>query len=131
MEHNPSVGLVGERLAAEFLKKKGYRVLDRNYRRPWGEIDIIARALDGTLVFVEVKTLRRPLDKEGLLPEDNVTAAKLMKLRRTGQLYAAGNKELVADSRGWRIDLVAVELRNALPPQEGRKEHDIRHYENI
>ena len=49
------VGSKGEVLAAEFLKDKGYRIIERNYKTPVGELDIIAK--DGeTLVFIEVKT---------------------------------------------------------------------------
>lgn len=50
-----SLGKEGERLAKEFLKKKGYSILQEYYRTPFGEIDIIAKEKD-VLVFVEVKT---------------------------------------------------------------------------
>lgn len=50
-----TLGKKGERIAKEFLKKKGYSILKENYRTPFGEIDIIAREKD-VLVFVEVKT---------------------------------------------------------------------------
>ncbi len=50
-----TLGKEGERIAKEFLKKKGYSILKENYRTPLGEIDIIAREKD-VLVFVEVKT---------------------------------------------------------------------------
>ncbi len=49
------VGILGEKLAKDFLKKKGYRITDTNYRSPQGEIDIIARHGD-SLVFIEVRT---------------------------------------------------------------------------
>ncbi|HID55979.1 TPA: YraN family protein, partial [Candidatus Poribacteria bacterium] len=49
------IGLLGEEIAADFLRRKGYRLLERNIRIGRGEIDLVA--LDGeTLVFVEVKT---------------------------------------------------------------------------
>lgn len=50
-----SLGKEGERLAKEFLKKKGYSILPEYYRTPFGDIDIIAKEKD-VLVFVEVKT---------------------------------------------------------------------------
>ncbi len=58
---NPTA-IIGENAAAEFLKKKGYVILERNFRKGYGEIDIIA-VKKGTLVFVEVKT--RSSDKFG------------------------------------------------------------------
>ena len=50
-----SLGKAGEELALTFLQGRGYKILARNYRKPFGEVDIIADD-DGTLVFVEVKT---------------------------------------------------------------------------
>ena len=48
------IGRIGEQIAAEFLESKGFKVLERNYRKPWGEIDIIAEK-DKTVRFVEGK----------------------------------------------------------------------------
>jgi putative endonuclease len=120
---NISIGKLGEDLACEYLANKGHRILQRNYRKPWGEIDIVARAKDNTLVFVEVKALVGG-EKIGLTPEDNLTAAKLMKLRRTCAAFVAKNPDLVNEKRGWRIDLVAITLNSETKPE-------IRHYENI
>ena len=55
MDNRRSLGNRGEDLAAAALKKQGYKVLERNYRTPLGEIDLIARH-QGVLVFIEVKT---------------------------------------------------------------------------
>ncbi len=57
------VGKLGEELTARFLMKRGYRIRDRNYRRPWGELDIIAERKD-KIHFVEVKTLLRDVSDE-------------------------------------------------------------------
>lgn len=92
--------------------RSGHIVLKRNYRKPWGEIDIVARALDGTLVFFEVKTLQRK-DQQSLLPEDNLTAAKLKKLRRVCEEFTLKNPDLVNEKKGWRIDLIAIEASDA------------------
>lgn len=119
MKNNEKVGKKGESDAAQYLKKKGYRLLDFNYRQPWGELDIIAQAPDRTLVFVEVKTI----GSGPFSPEENLTRAKLKKLQRTASLYANANEHLVDDSKGWRIDLVAIAVDG--------KTLDIRHYENI
>ena len=52
------VGQIGEDIACQFLERKGFKVLERNYRKPWGEIDIIAEK-DGIVRFVEVKAFSR------------------------------------------------------------------------
>jgi len=54
-DQKPSIGKLGENLAANFLEKKGYTIVERNYRFSHGEIDIIAEK-DGMLIFTEVKT---------------------------------------------------------------------------
>ena len=121
MQSNESVGEIGEDLAVSFLKKNGHVVLDRNKRMPGGEIDIVARAPTGELVFVEVKTLAD--ESAGRLsPEDEVSSAKLTKMRRVAGLYANAHPKLVREDRGWRIDVIAVVLTD--PPK-------MRHYENV
>ena len=118
-----SLGQIGENLACEYLVNKRYKVIERNYRTKWDEIDIICKAKDETLVFVEVKTLQG--NPGGLMPEDNLTAAKYRKISRACQVFAAKGGDLVKENKGWRIDLVAVSLDN-----EG-KTKEIRHYENV
>jgi putative endonuclease len=108
----------GEEGAARYLTSNGYRILTRNYRKPWGELDIIAQAKDGTLVFVEVKAMR----KGELTPEHNMTPSKIMKTKRAAHAYANTHPKL--STRGWRIDVIAVDLEN-------KGVGDIRHYENI
>ena len=58
MNNNKNIGEIGENLACWFLLKNKYKILFRNYREKFDEIDIIARSFDGVLVFVEVKTLK-------------------------------------------------------------------------
>jgi len=126
MTYKSQLGQFGENLACEYLIKKGYKIIERNARQKWGELDIVAKAADRTLVFVEVKTLRRgsgQAPEESLQPEDELTQPKLIKLQRTASLYAGHNSELVDDERGWRIDLLAILI-------SGEKQ-DIKHYENI
>jgi putative endonuclease len=97
------LGAAGEKLAKEFLKKKGYKICEANYRCREGEIDIIAREKD-CLVFVEVRT------KTGLgfgSPEESVTSAKKEKLIASALTYMAQHQDL---PESWRIDFVAVEL---------------------
>ena len=126
---NISTGKIGEDLACEYLIGKGYRILKRNYWKPWGEIDIIAVAKTNTLVFVEVKALKEN-SFAGLLPEDNLTSSKLKKLQRTCQGFVAENPGLVRGDRGWQIDLVAVKIP-AIADRPALKNCEINHYENI
>ncbi len=77
------LGIKGEDLAVEFLKKKGYKILSRNYKTPLGEIDIVAEDRE-TLVFVEVKTRA---DNSFGLPFEAVNRKKREKLRRVALYY--------------------------------------------
>lgn len=101
MRAKDAVGRYGERVVAKLLVERGWVVLERNWRGPAGELDIVA--LDGdVLVVVEVKT--RTGDGFGH-PAEAVTPAKLARLRRlAGQWLAAHDVR----ARGVRIDVVAV-----------------------
>lgn len=123
MTQKSETGKLGEDLACNFLIGKRFKIICRNYRKPWGEIDIIAKDPDGTLVFVEVKCVRCNSANTVLQPEDNLTGAKLKKLQRTAELFVGSNEKLVDESRGWRIDLVAITLSG--------NDCRIQHYENI
>jgi putative endonuclease len=77
-----SLGQRGEELASKYLRSKGFKILQRNFVTPLGEIDIVAR--DGnTLVFVEVKT--RMQDEP--TPEEQVNRHKQHQLSRVGKFY--------------------------------------------
>jgi putative endonuclease len=98
-----SIGRRGEDEAARFLESRGYKVLDRNYRCRYGEIDIVAR--DGkTVVFVEVKT--RGSDRFGT-PADSVDARKQKKILLTSQFYIESNRLFDSDLR---FDVVGIEM---------------------
>lgn len=95
------LGSRGERIAARYLRRKGHRVLARNYETPRGEIDLIT--LDGDqVVFVEVKTRRRD-DLQDLL--DTVMPAKWRSVERAARFYLGrhGDSHTV-----YRFDLVTV-----------------------
>ncbi|MBI4034238.1 MAG: YraN family protein [Candidatus Brennerbacteria bacterium] len=121
MTQKSELGKWGEDRACEYLVDKGFRILDRNYKRPWGELDIVAMAPDRTLVFVEVKTMGYSFG--GLEPEHHMTAEKMRRFKRVASLYAGRHQDLVADKKGWRLDLLAL--------TEIGENFDIRHYENI
>ncbi|KKQ34149.1 MAG: hypothetical protein US51_C0051G0007 [Microgenomates group bacterium GW2011_GWA2_37_6] len=99
---NP-IAIRGEDLATKFLKGKGYKIIDRNFRKGYGEIDIIA--IQGrTLVFVEVKTRTGNLYGS---PLEQISSFKLRSLVRTAQFYKLTNPKL-PDSL--RIDAISVLL---------------------
>lgn len=172
MTQKSETGKLGEDIACEYLLNKSFTVIERNYRKPWGELDIIAKDPKGVLVFVEVKTIHaksappamrtHPYEKfeqynidqyapnsllrairqygnaamlkkmrqkvswkesTQILPEENLTVAKLKKLKRTAQLYANQKSDLVNDEKGYRIDLLAITIN-----EDG---HSIKHFENI
>ncbi len=104
------LGKRGEDLAASYLKKKGYSIVTRNYRKRFGEVDIIARDGD-TLVFVEVKT--RSSQRFG-------TGAEAVDLRKQQQLSRIAQDYLVSRQVEYhqaRFDVIAVALANPQQPQ--------------
>ena len=104
------LGKMGEQLAFQFLSKRGYKIIDRNFRIRGGEIDIIAIEKN-TLVIVEVKT--RTSHKFGL-PEESVTTYKLSFLARAAKFYRSSRKNLPLAER---IDVVAVDFASSDNPQ--------------
>jgi len=96
-------GILGEKLAKDFLKKRGYRILETNYRCPQGEIDIVAKHKDW-LVFIEVRAKK---SSEFGSPEESITPTKRERMRATAAYYQQTHSKLPPL---WRIDVVAVEL---------------------
>ncbi len=102
--------MIGEEVAAEYLERLGYRILERNYLRPWGEIDIVATKND-IVHFVEVKAISREnrsdISREmSHQPEDLVDVRKLRKVARTAEMYMASKR----DTREYQVDVVGVIL---------------------
>lgn len=95
------VGKGGEEIAAQFLLRKGYKIITMNYQKKWGEIDIIGEK-DGTVRFVEVKTVSR--ESQGYRPEELLHVTKLRKVARTAALYMEETK----DNREFQVDAVTV-----------------------
>jgi len=126
MNRKTELGKIGEDLACGYLVEKGYKIIERNWKKPWGELDIIARGPDKTLVFVEVKTMKH--FTSGIKPEDQMTAAKLGKVRRAASLYAGSGRTTVS-KRGWRIDALALTVN--LKEDGEYTLASIAHYENI
>jgi putative endonuclease len=97
------LGQLGEQMAADRLTGLGYQIVERNYRCPAGEIDLVARR-DDRWVFVEVRTRRG--DRFGS-PEESVTPRKRLHLLASAQHYLQDHDALDSD---WRIDAVAIVL---------------------
>ncbi len=115
MAHNQTIGRWGEEIAATFLQKRGYEILDKNARTPYGEIDLVAR-FGGATVFVEVKT--RTTRSFGL-PEEAITPRKQAHLLAATEHYATTHH---IDS--WQVDVIAIEGKPG-------KEPSIEHFENV
>lgn len=122
-----SVGQTGEELACKHLESLRFEILERNIREKFGEIDILAKTLDGRLHFVEVKTISAGYaGASGMTPEDNLSAQKLTKMKKMAEWYANAHPELFGD-KGWQIDLVAISMG---VPGRGEKS-DIKFYPSI
>ncbi len=103
-----SLGKAGEDLAERYLKRQGYAVVERNYRCPLGEIDLIA-VNKQAVVFVEVKTRR--VDTSGA-PLESVNAIKQRRLKRAALHYL--NKHRLHD-RDVQFDVVGISLGSNPP----------------
>lgn len=98
-------GDTGEKIAADFLAGNGYKILEKNFRCRYGEIDIIATKAD-RIVFFEVRT------KKSLaygMPEESITRAKQNKLIVTAQTYLKRYGDSMPD---WRIDVIAIVMNS-------------------
>jgi putative endonuclease len=126
------IGELGEDVACKYISKKGFSILERNYTKKWGEIDIIAERND-VLYFIEVKSRsvsslelssRMFDDKESdrTRPEDNMHLWKLKRLARTIETYLIHHR---IGNKTWQFDLLIVYL-----DLEQRKAR-IRKIENI
>ncbi len=107
-DERKSLGKAGEDLAERYLKRQGYAIVERNYRCPLGEIDLIALN-KRVVVFVEVKTRR--VDTSGA-PLESVNAVKQRRLKRTALHYL--NKHRLHD-RDVQFDVVGISLRSDPP----------------
>ena len=95
------LGAAGEADAVDHLRRAGYRILERNLRSRFGELDIVAQDGD-CLVFVEVRTRR----SRAMAPEESITPAKGRRLAGLGMRYL---QEHGLEEADWRIDVIAIE----------------------
>jgi len=117
------IGQIGENTACKFLKKQGFVIKDRNYRKKWGEIDIITQK-DNILHFIEVKSVTCEMEYKPktdlknksvwltsynwFRPEENIHPWKQKRLARTIQTYLLEKK--IPEDMEWQVDIMAVFL---------------------
>ena len=118
------IGKIGEDFACDYLRKAGFSIVDRNYLRKWGEIDVVAKKVSN-LHFVEVKTVSRDtlwnnIAKNGdniqnvthetdtYRPEDNIHPWKLQRMSRVIQSYLLDKN--VSDETNWQFDVITIYL---------------------
>ncbi len=112
---------MGEEIACRLIEKKGYRIVETNFRTRFGELDIIA-SKDNFLVFVEVKL---KVGTDFGLPEEMINQAKLLQVRKTAEVYLQQNPAVANSFTQYRIDAVCIVL------DENNTVKEARHYENI
>ncbi|MCW9054527.1 MAG: YraN family protein [Candidatus Pacebacteria bacterium] len=124
---NQRIGRIGENVACTFLMKRGFKIVERNHWRKWGEIDIVAKK-QGRLYFVEVKTTAfpgirsvSPETLDGYQPEEKVHPQKLKRMSRVIQTYLLEKKY----EGEWQFDVLVVFL------DEKRREAKCRYIENV
>ena len=110
--NNINIGKLGEDLACKYLKDRDFKIIERNYRKRYGEIDIIAEDSVGTVRFVEVKTvshetrdvLNREVIRETWRPEERVDDRKLHQIHKAVQTWLA-----IHNYQGdFQIDILAL-----------------------
>jgi len=124
------IGTIGEKIAENYLKKKGYKILEKNYRLKFsngplfGEIDIIAKEKD-VIHFVEVKTLTESLSqlKKMPAPEEKVNYFKKKKIIKTAENWLTTRK--IPLNSKWQIDVISIRINWQ------NKKAEIRHFPNV
>ena len=114
-----NIGKLGEDVAVKYLGNHGYKILERNYRKPWGEIDIVAQQSD-ELVFVEVKTQNQEFEWR---PEENVTRHKKRQLSKIINTYLKEHR--VYSEIDFRVDVLGIIINDKT------KIAQIEHIQNI
>lgn len=92
-DKNIKVDKFGENISAIYLKMNNYRIICRNYRKKFGEIDIIAINKSGLLVFFEVKTILS--GNKDFHPEYNFTTYKYIKVKKMCEFFVRDNPQLI------------------------------------
>ncbi len=123
--HKQKIGKIGEDIACKFLLKHKFTIVERNYWKKWGEIDVIVKK-DRLVHFVEVKTVSHLPSKNKIdkyRPEENIHPRKLKRLSRTIQTYLL--EKDISGNDDWQFDAVIVFL------DQKTKKARVRYLENI
>jgi putative endonuclease len=116
-KRNIALGRWGEKIAHDYLVGRGYKVIERNFRTEFGEIDLITER-DGVTVFVEVKT--RSGEQYGN-PEEAITPEKTLHMVESAQAFIQNSSGLIKE---WRIDVIAIRRGSS------EQSPEITHFEN-
>ena len=103
MGRKNSVGATGETIASAYLKKKGYKIIETNFRTPLGELDLVTR-FKSIIVFVEVKTRSSYYFGPPYLSVTNIKQRHVIK----SALFYLKSHNLI--DANWRIDIVSINL---------------------
>lgn len=114
------LGFFAEEYAARYLKSKQYRVVAHNYRKPWGEVDVIVEK-EGIVIFVEVKANRKEI--AGFEPELRVSPDKRHRMIRIARTFLVDHN--FPDDQPWQMDIIAITF------VKERGIAKVRHYKNI
>lgn len=114
---NKTLGKLGEDMAADFLRKRGYKILDQNNSTKWGELDLIVTK-NNILIFVEVKL--KTTEDFGA-PEEMIGRNKLAQVKRTAEMYLLNNRDIANKFNRYQIDAICIV----------EETNRITHYENI
>ena len=104
--NSSKIGDIAENAVERYVKERGWKILARNWQKPWGEIDIVAKNKK-KIIFIEVKALDEKF-KGAFRPEEHFTRRKIEKLKRTCHSYLLENK--YPQDTEYRIDLAAVDM---------------------
>jgi len=115
------LGFLGENIAGRFLESRGYKIIDRNYKKVFGEVDLIATKGD-CVVFAEVKT-KIATGNNFFNPELRVNRKKVSHINKVARVYLDNKNWLGV--KEWQIDIVSVTID---PVAQSSK---VKHFQNI
>ncbi|MBZ9572919.1 YraN family protein [Patescibacteria group bacterium] len=116
--NSKQLGNLGENIAEKYLRKKRYKILAKNFKTKWGEIDLVGRKKK-IITFFEVKTIK---SRDGFSPEDQIGRKKKRQLLKMAQIYFSTNK--IPPETPHQINILAIEITPDF------KKAKVRHFKN-